>query len=102
MVALPEMSCEGKAQEGSGRRQEEVTTADTAERGDVSPPSALSDGDARSREGGLDVSNYYSPGRSRRLVIVGTGKTGGKFIGRREPQVGASSCKHGRLHRCSY
>ena len=59
IVVLLETSCEGKAQEGSGGRQEEPTTADTAERDAVSPSLELSDGGAGIREGGLEMS--YSP-----------------------------------------
>ena len=68
IVVLLETSCEGKAQEGSGGRQEEPTTADTAERDAVSPSLELSDGGAGIREGGLEVS--YSPAGVLRIRVL--------------------------------
>ena len=64
MVVHSETCCEAKAQEGSGGRQEEPTTADTVGRGAVSLLLEISDGGAGSRHGSLEVS--YSPGSSSR------------------------------------
>ena len=70
VAALFKTSCEGKARERSGGRQEEPTTADGAQRDAASPSLELSEGSARireGREGGLEVS--CSPGSSSTSIF---------------------------------